>query len=158
MNKMLTWAFVAAVVAAALTSVDFGLGANQARTKLAATLDAAQEVPRPQAVVGQARGRFEALVSGRGSRLALRWSLRWSKTSGRVLQAHVHLGRRGVSGRIAVGLCAPCGKTRRAGSAGGLVYISSKLLRALRNGNTYVNLHTKKNPNGEIRGQIKLLH
>jgi hypothetical protein len=152
------WALVAASAAVtALTSAQLGFGASQVRTKLAANLTAAQEVPRPRALVTKAHGRFTAIVSGRGRRLALRWSLRWSDTSGRVLQAHVHLGRRGVAGRIAVGLCGPCGKTRRAGSAGGLVYIRASVLRALRSGNAYVNLHTKKNPGGEIRGQIKLV-
>lgn len=158
MNKTRTQVLVtAATIVAALTSVQFGFGANQKATKLAATLDAAQEAPKPKVLVPRATGRFTALVTGKSGRLALRWSLRWSKTSGRVLQAHVHLGRSGVPGRIAVGLCGPCGKSARAGSAGGLVYITPKVLRALRSGNTYVNLHTKKNANGEIRGQIKLL-
>jgi hypothetical protein len=30
----------------------------------------------------------------------------------------------------------------------------SDLMAAMENGSTYVNFHTQKNPNGEIRGQI----
>ena len=32
----------------------------------------------------------------------------------------------------------------------------SDLVRTMRDGETYVNVHTQQNPNGEIRGQIMI--
>ena len=34
--------------------------------------------------------------------------------------------------------------------------VSKSFLAAMKAGNAYVNIHTKKNPNGEIRGQVKV--
>ena len=52
-------------------------------------------------------------------------------------------------------LCGPC----RSGAHGvfsGALGGRSVLLAAILHGRTYVNVHTKKNPNGEIRGQVKV--
>jgi hypothetical protein len=51
-----------------------------------------------------------------------------------------------------VPLCAPC----RSG-ARGTANVSATVLSALEGGRTYVNVHTKKNAAGEIRGQIAAL-
>ena len=34
--------------------------------------------------------------------------------------------------------------------------VSKTFLAAMKGGRAYVNVHTKKNPNGEIRGQVKV--
>ncbi len=46
-------------------------------------------------------------------------------------------------------LCGPC----RSG-ARGTANVSVATLAALEAGRTYVNVHTKRNPTGEIRGQL----
>ena len=50
---------------------------------------------------------------------------------------------------VIVPLCAPC----RSG-ARGRATVDGSVLDALESGRSYVNVHTKKNPAGEIRGQI----
>ena len=48
-----------------------------------------------------------------------------------------------------VPLCGPCTST-----SAGSTKVSAAVAKALQSGGTYVNVHTAKNPNGEIRGQI----
>jgi hypothetical protein len=50
---------------------------------------------------------------------------------------------------VIVPLCTAC----RSG-AHGRTTVNESVLNALESGRTYVNVHTKKNPAGEIRGQI----
>ena len=77
------------------------------------------------------------------------WRLTFSKLTGRALAAHIHSGVRGKAGPVIVPLCAPC----RSG-ARGRATVGASVLNALEAGGTYVNVHTRKNPLGEIRGQI----
>jgi len=65
------------------------------------------------------------------------------------MQAHIHKGAKGKAGPIVVTLCVPC-KNGQTGTA----RISAALLRAFNKHLLYVNIHTAKNPNGEIRGQL----
>ena len=58
-------------------------------------------------------------------------------------------GARGKAGPVIVPLCAPC----RSG-ASGRATVDESVLNALESGRTYVNVHTRKNPAGEIRGQL----
>ena len=77
------------------------------------------------------------------------WRLTFAKLSGRAIAAHIHSGARGKAGPVIVPLCAPC----RSG-ARGRATVSASVLNALESGASYVNVHTKKNPAGEIRGQL----
>lgn len=115
---------------------------------LTARLNVAQEVPRPRARVG-AGGVFAAglVRSGAGGRLS--WRLTFARLSGAATASHVHLGKRGKPGGVAVGLCGPC----RSG-ARGTARLDAKTVRALLSGSAYVNVHTARNAAGEIRGQI----
>ena len=87
--------------------------------------------------------------------------------------AHIHLGQKSVIGGVSVFFCGGGGRppcTPTSGTFTGTVTASNvigpagqgiaagefaELLRAMREGATYVNVHTDKHPGGEIRGQIK---
>jgi hypothetical protein len=87
--------------------------------------------------------------------------------------AHIHLGQPGVNGGVSVFLCGGGGRpecTPRSGSFSGVITAANvigpvgqgiaagefdELVRALRAGVTYVNVHTDRNPGGEIRGVIQ---
>jgi hypothetical protein len=113
------------------------------------TLRASQERPKPKGKVAKARGTFSATVTRSGSSGVIVWKLTFGKLTGKAVAAHIHSGARGKPGPVIVPLCAPCrsGRTGRA-------TVSSSVLNALESGRTYVNVHTLKNPAGEIRGQL----
>jgi hypothetical protein len=90
-------------------------------------------------------GTFTATVS-KGT---LSWHLSFTRLTGKATAAHIHLGKKGVAGNVLIPLCAPCAK-----AAMGTVKLNAMQLRDLTKSATYVNLHTAKYPNGEIRGQL----
>jgi cytochrome c2 len=112
-------------------------------------LSTRQEVPAPK---GSARGAgtFTATLKITGSKASLAWKLTFAHLSGAATAAHVHFGAAGKPGQVAVPLCAPC--TSGAHKAGS---ISTRAAVAMVDGTAYVNVHTKLNAAGEIRGQIK---
>jgi hypothetical protein len=77
------------------------------------------------------------------------WRLTFSRLTGRATAAHIHIGARGRSGPVAVPLCGPCRSGARR-----TVTLQPSVLAALEAGRAYVNIHTRRNPAGEIRGQI----
>jgi hypothetical protein len=115
------------------------------------TLNARQEVPRPRGAA-RARGTFTVTATKAGATATVRWRLTFGRLTGRGLAAHIHLGARGRAGRILVPLCGPCRN-----GAGGTVTVSGAALAALESGRAYVNVHTRRNPAGEIRGQMPAL-
>lgn len=117
---------------------------GQVGIRVRAALTTAQEVPRPAGARG-ARGVFTGLLVGRD----LSFRLTFRNLTGAAQAAHVHLGRRRVAGPVAATLCGPC----RSGVTG-TVRLTRAAGNALRAGRTYVNVHTARNPAGEIRGQI----
>ena len=113
------------------------------------TLLANQERPRPKGKVARARGTFTATVTRSGTTGVVAWKLTFGKLTGKAVAAHIHSGLRGKAGPVIVPLCAPC-KSGRTGRA----TVSEAVLGALEAGRAYVNVHTKRNPAGEIRGQV----
>ena len=87
--------------------------------------------------------------------------------------AHIHLGQEGVNGGVMVFFCGGGGRpacTATSGTFSGTFDAAdvvgpaaqgiaagefAEVLRAIRAGNVYVNVHTNKHPGGEIRGQVK---
>jgi hypothetical protein len=126
------------------------LGSGADPVNLKATLGAGQEVPKPTGVGRNASGSFAASLTRNGSRGTVAWRLTFRGLTGRATAAHVHLGRPGVAGNVAVPLCAPC----RSG-AKGTARVNARTMNALLGAGAYVNVHTARNAAGEIRGQIR---
>ena len=160
------------LAAAALAAA--GLAAAEGFHRIKVELSGRQEVP---AVSTNARGELRATVYGDGS--AVLYELSYSGLEGTATQAHIHFGQRGVNGGVAVWLCSnlaspptppgvqPC--PAQAGTVSGTITAAqvvgpagqgiapgefAEFVEALRDGLTYVNVHTTFVPAGEIRSQI----
>jgi hypothetical protein len=140
-------------VVAMIVSAGAG-GGPEATFKFTAALKAGQEVPHPKGVAANSSGRFTATVSGTN----MTWRLSFSHLSGPATAAHVHMGARGISGPVLIPLCGPCtspaGQPMTTITANGKAKLTQTEIKAMEAGKTYANVHTTKNPNGEIRGQI----
>jgi len=145
---------LAAAFVVALAVVGLATAANRSETyKFKATLTAGAEVPKPKGVPASATGTFTATtVEPKTGAIHMTWKLTFAHLSGPGLQAHIHLGKPGKAGNVLVALCAPC----KNGQTGKSV-IAHSVEDQLEKGLTYVNVHTKKNLAGEIRGQVKLV-
>ena len=120
--------------------------ANSTRaTKLKATLNVNQEIPRAH-VSAAAKGNFAATLSGN----KLTWTLSFGGLTGPVTATYLHFGPKGKSGTVLVALCDPC----KSSPSRGTTKLSAATVKDVLAGNTYVNIHTFKNPRGEIRGQL----
>jgi CHRD domain len=104
-----------------------------------------QEVNRPHRSSSLAAGHFTAKVSGK----TLTWTLTFSHLSGRPTVATLNKGARSQSGAAFKSLCRECRSPDR-----GTLTLTASQLDALLAGKAYVNLHTLRNAEGEIRGQI----
>jgi hypothetical protein len=169
-SKRLQIAGTVAVLAIAgvVTTTALAGGDREVRTRLTGF----QEVP---AISTDAGGKFRAKL--RTSSQEIQYELSYANLTGAVQQAHIHLGQRAVNGQISVFLCSNLGNgppgtqacpaapatitgTIRAadviGPAGqGLDPMQfDELVRAIRAGVTYANVHSATFPAGEIRGQL----
>jgi len=142
-------AAVSVVAAQGAPSAD---GSNPV-TAYAASLGGSGERPAAKGVKAGAGGLFRGIVTRTGGKSTISWSLTFTKLNGAALAAHIHIGKPGRAGPVVVPLCGPC----RSGQ-NGTAPLSAKALSALASGNTYVNVHTKRNPGGEIRGQVGTAH
>jgi CHRD domain/Cytochrome c len=114
------------------------------------TLNTAQEVPKPKGTTGGTGSFTGTLKVASSSKATLTFKLTYAHLTGRGLAAHVHLGASGKAGAIVVPLCAPCTSGAHASKS-----VTAAAATAMIAGKAYVNVHTKKNPAGEIRGQVK---
>lgn len=142
MRKLVAVLSAAAVCALAVTAVS--LAASRG-TAWSAKLTAAQEVPKQTVKNAVASGGFHATLTGK----KLRWTLTFSKLTGPATAAHIHMGAMGKAGNVVVPLCGPC-KNGQSGTA----TLTAAVLAAAGKHLLYVNVHTAKNPGGEIRGQV----
>jgi CHRD domain len=110
-----------------------------------AKLTPGAEVPKQVVKNPAGTGAFHATLSGS----KLKWTLTFSKLTGPATAAHIHMAAAGKSGNVVVPLCGPC-KSPVSGTA----TLSAALIKAFGKHLLYVNVHTAKNPNGEIRGQL----
>ena len=110
-----------------------------------AVLRAAQEVNGTHRTSFRAAGHFTAKLTGK----SLRWTLTFSHLSGRPTIAGLNRGLRGVNGMAFKTLCRSCSS-----AVHGTLTLTASQVDAIVNGGTYVNIHTSRNCQGEIRGQI----
>jgi hypothetical protein len=136
------------VVAGLLVVTSLASGKTSAKAvKFSATLNTGQVTPRPKGTKVGASGSFSATLTG----TTLKWTLAYSKLSGPATAAHIHMGARGKNGIALVALCGPC-KSPMSGVA---TAVTDDIAALMSSGGAYVNVHTAKNGEGEIRGEIK---
>jgi hypothetical protein len=116
-----------------------------AATTIRASLSVAQEVPVPRVAGVGATGRLTGTLSGN----MLHWRLTVADLSGPVVAAVIHEGHAGQTGPKVKQLCGHC-----AAPATGVIVLSQAQTSDLLAGRMYLNVGTKRNPNGEIRGRI----
>ena len=137
----------------------------------------------PPSVLSPGRGAFAARLINDGT--ALQYRLTYEGLGAPIFMAHIHVAQPAVNGGIAVWLCdnpgdpsdptglAPVCDGTTSGEVTGIIDADNviaiggppnqalaagefeKLLRAIRDGVTYANIHTTSHPSGEIRGQIR---
>jgi hypothetical protein len=150
MRKILALALAALVAIAVPTAL-------AASSKYKATLNGKQEKPKSDS---KATGSATFTVASNGK--SIKYTIKASKLSGAVQAAHVHFGKPGVAGPVVINVCAkPC-KLPKSGTLTSKQFAKAPgvssfaaAVKDLKKGQAYVNLHTKKYPAGEIRGQIK---
>lgn len=146
-------------------------------SKLKGLLTGLEEVP---VVSTPGNGTFRAVISKDETEIS--YELSYSDMQSNVTQAHIHLGKANTNGGIEVWLCSnlpspptpapppviqPCPVT--SGTITGVITGANivgpasqgivtgelgELIKAMRDGNTYVNVHTVASGGGEIRSQI----
>jgi len=142
MRKLL--ALFAAGAICALATAALSLGATRT-TVWTAALSSGQEIPKQVVKDAAAHGLFKGTLTG----TTLKWRLTFAKLTGPATAAHIHMAAMGKPGNVVVPLCAPC-----TSGATGTATITAPEMAAFKKHLLYVNVHTAKNPNGEIRGQL----
>ncbi len=156
--------FLAIFCVLALTG--FAVRADNEDLVLKAKLTGFEEVPSH---LTNGNGTFHATVSGG----TISFTLTFADLTATAVASHIHFAQRAVSGGIFAFLCGGGGKPACPPSGGtvtGTITAADILalpaqglvagdfagaLRAIRSGNTYVNVHSTTFPAGEIRGQVR---
>jgi CHRD domain len=153
---------LAAVLAVAAPAGALAQGEFEAR------LSGFQEVP---SISTNGTGRFTATVVGSGADTRIEYELTYSGLSAQTTVAHIHFAQRGVVGAVSAFLCGGGNKPGcpAQGTVTGTIVASDvtgpdargiapgeiqELVRAMRAGATYANVHSTTFQDGEIRGQI----
>ena len=169
MRRMAT--LTTAVMMLAATAVGLTDGALR---QIKLTLTGHKEVP---VISTTGRGTFSATINREETEI--RYRLEYTDLEGAVLQSHIHFGPPNNTGGISVWLCsnlaspptpagvqpcpAPGGAMEGIATAADVVGPTAQgiepnafaeLISAIKNGKTYVNVHSSKWPAGEIRSQI----
>jgi hypothetical protein len=171
MKKLVLAVAVVTLGAVALIATAFARHGGGGGGSFHASLDGFSEVP---SVSTTGNGTFRARLESSNT---LRYRLTFRDLEGGAVSgAHIHLGERHTEGGIIVHLCdnvqatptpacvSPVEGTVTAANvvgpaAQGIDPAESdrfeEMIRAMRHGATYVNVHTATYPDGEIRGQVK---
>ena len=170
MKPVLTVVAVLAVVFALTQPV-------MAADQFGARLRGLEEVP---SISTPGQGFFLGTMNAAGT--AMDYSLFYFDTRDVVTQAHIHIAQKGVNGGIVLFFCSnlappaapvplppPCPNGPGVNSVNGTLTAANvitqagqgigagqfaEVIRAIRAGNSYANVHTNLFPGGEIRGQV----
>jgi CHRD domain-containing protein len=175
MSRMRVKLALCVAVLGVVVTATAAVAGQGSRSKLKASLQGYEEVP---AVSTAANGTFKAAISRTSDEIAYTLTYSALDPPNQVTQAHIHFGQRSVNGGITVWLCAnppvmappgtqacPPGPATLTGTITPANVIGpaaqgigagefDELVRAMRAGVTYANVHSSNFPNGEIRGQI----
>ncbi|WP_194723835.1 CHRD domain-containing protein [Noviherbaspirillum malthae] len=165
-------ACAALVFAAGNAWADNG-GNSGPASQFSASLSGFNEVPL--AIFSQGNGKLELSIDEGGG--SLNYTLSYSGLTSPVTQAHIHFGQRHVAGGIMMFFCSNLGNgpagtqacPEGEGTVSGTIMANqvvgpepqniqpgdfAALVKAIRSGTGYANVHTTKFPSGEIRGQV----
>jgi CHRD domain len=147
---------IAVGVALAVVSAGAPAGAVPTREAGSLTVRAVLNVRNEKVVSrntgGHGVGTFTATIAGG----KMTWKLTYSRLTSRVLSAHLHLGKFDKIGSVLSGLCTAGERPCFSGMRGEISRAwSPSTLRALKTEQAYVDIHTKRHPGGEIRGQTR---
>jgi CHRD domain len=128
-----------------------------------------EEVP---AISSTGTGEFRAKIDEDNQ--IIEYELSYENLEGTTTNAaHIHIGQKSVNGGVVAFLCGGGGKpacTATSGTFTGTIGVAdivavpaqgiaagewAEVVRAMRAGKIYANVHTNKHPGGEIRGQVK---
>lgn len=162
-----------AVTLASVVGVGAVALADNGRRNLREALSGFEEVP---ALSTPGVGEFRASINRTGDQI--KWELTFSGLESNATQAHIHLENSTNNGPVIVFLCSNLGNgpagTQACPEAGGSIEGTitaadvggggagqglaagemAELVRAVRAGATYVNVHSVARPGGEIRAQL----
>jgi len=150
-----------------------GLVGAAEQTHLRANLRSLAEIPT-NVTNGTGTGTFTAIIHDDST---ITFTLSYRNLSTPVVQSHIHVGATKTNGAVAIFFCGPASSpahttcpndSTNSGTVTGTVAAAdvvingqgikpgefAKVLRAIVNGDTYVNVHTTLLPGGEIRGQV----
>lgn len=176
MRKLL----LAALCVLGLCVMSVAASDNDDRNTFHATLRGVNETPGP--VATQATGSFQATLSTDGTTLS--YTVTYANLNAQVTQSHIHFGLPKETGGVMVFLCqtaaAPAPVTdvgvptcpdTTSGTVSGTITVANvvgpssqgitpgadfdKVVRAIREGLAYVNVHSSRSPVGEIRGVVR---
>jgi len=165
-NVKFTMAALLTLVAVSTVQADHG------RSVVSAALKPSQEVPL---ISSTGRGSFKAIVDEVNQ--TIEFELSYEGLEGTPVQAHIHVGQRGVNGGVSVFLCGgptpacPASPATVTGTITAANIIGpatqgvaptsdtvnefAELASLILEGHTYANVHSTKFPGGEVRGQIR---
>jgi CHRD domain len=158
----------------------FGIGAPAVAAAEVVTTHLVGYQETPATINSGGSGSFMAKISDDGT--SIEYELSYRDLSSTVLQSHIHFGRPSLSGGVALFLCTNLGNApatvptpqacpaQPATITGTLTAANvialpgqgidsgaagfAEMLKAIRAGAAYVNVHTMLHPSGEIRGRL----
>lgn len=163
----------AALAVSGMVLATLAVSAHGNRGRFSAVLAGDNEVP---SVSTNARGRLHLDIGSN----TIEYKLSYSGLQGNVTQAHIHFAQPGVNGGIVLWLCQATATPSpdlginpplcpQSGDVNGVLTAAdvvpigaqqisatelAEVVKLIRNGLAYANVHTSISPGGEIRGQI----